>query len=550
MTLSPFAGKPAPNSILVNVPRLVAAYFALTPDPSVAAQRVSFGTSGHRGSALNGSFNEAHILATAQAICTLRAEQGITGPLYVGIDTHALSEPALVTTLEVLAANGVTTCIDASGGYSPTPVISHAILTYNRARQTGLADGIVVTPSHNPPGDGGYKYNPTHGGPADTSLTAKIEQLANQHLQDGCKNVKRISYARALQVDTTKRVDFLSPYLDDLKNVVDMAAIRSAKVKLGVDPMGGASIGCWAPMADRYGLDLEIVNDTVDATFRFMTVDHDGKIRMDCSSPYAMASLIGLKDRFDVAFGNDADSDRHGIVTRSVGLMNPNHYLAVAIDYLFQNRSGWRQDAAIGKTLVSSSLIDRVAADLGRKLVEVPVGFKWFVDGLLDGSFGFGGEESAGASFVRLDGTTWTTDKDGILLDLLAAEITAKTGRDPGEHYRRLVERHGEPVYARIDAPASPEQKSVLKKLAPENVTASSLAGDPITQIATRAAGNNAEIGGLKVSTAQGWFAARPSGTENVYKIYAESFRGREHLARVQEEARAIVSAALAKAGV
>ncbi|HMA95206.1 MAG TPA: phosphoglucomutase (alpha-D-glucose-1,6-bisphosphate-dependent) [Polyangiaceae bacterium] len=550
MTLSPFAGKPAPNSILVNVPRLVAAYFALTPDPSVAAQRVSFGTSGHRGSALNGSFNEAHILATAQAICTLRAEQGITGPLYVGIDTHALSEPALVTTLEVLAANGVTTCIDASGGYSPTPVISHAILTYNRGRQTALADGIVVTPSHNPPGDGGYKYNPTHGGPADTSLTAKIEQLANQHLQDGCKNVKRISYARALQADTTKRVDFLSPYLDDLKNVVDMAAIRSAKVKLGVDPMGGASIGCWAPMADRYGLDLEIVNDTVDATFRFMTVDHDGKIRMDCSSPYAMASLIGLKDRFDVAFGNDADSDRHGIVTRSVGLMNPNHYLAVAIDYLFRNRSGWRQDAAIGKTLVSSSLIDRVAADLGRKLVEVPVGFKWFVDGLLDGSFGFGGEESAGASFLRLDGTTWTTDKDGILLDLLAAEITAKTGRDPGEHYRRLVERHGEPVYARIDAPASPAQKSVLKKLAPENVTASSLAGDPITQISTRAAGNNAEIGGLKVSTAQGWFAARPSGTENVYKIYAESFRGHEHLARVQEEARAIVSAALAKAGV
>lgn len=550
MTLSPLAGKPAPNSILVNVPRLVAVYFATSPDPSIAAQRVSFGTSGHRGSALNGSFNEAHILATAQAICTLRAELGITGPLYVGIDTHALSEPALVTTLEVLAANGVTTLIDAGGGYSPTPVVSHAILTYNRGRKDALADGIVVTPSHNPPGDGGYKYNPTHGGPADTSLTAKIERLANQHLQDGCKNVKRISYARALQADTTQRVDFLSPYLDDLKNVVDMAAIRAAKVKLGVDPMGGASIGCWAPMADRYGLDLEIVNDAVDATFRFMTVDHDGKIRMDCSSPYAMASLIGLKDRFDVAFGNDADSDRHGIVTRSVGLMNPNHYLAVAIDYLFRNRSGWRKDAAIGKTLVSSSLIDRVAADLGRKLNEVPVGFKWFVDGLLDGSFGFGGEESAGASFLRLDGTTWTTDKDGILLDLLAAEITAKTGRDPGEHYRRLVERHGEPVYARIDAPASPEQKSVLKKLAPENVTASSLAGDPITQVATRAPGNNAEIGGLKVSTAQGWFAARPSGTENVYKIYAESFRGREHLAQIQEEARAIVSSALAKAGV
>jgi len=550
MTLSNLAGKVAPSSILVNVPRLISAYFVQSPDPSVAAQRVAFGTSGHRGTSLDASFNEAHILATAQAVCTLRAELGINGPLYVGIDTHALSEPALITTLEVLAANGVTTCIDAKGGYTPTPVISHAIITYNRGRKSGLADGIVVTPSHNPPADGGYKYNPPHGGPADTNLTARIEQLANQHLVEGCVNVRRMPYAKALLADTTKRVDMIGPYVDDLKNVIDMAAIRDKKVKLGVDPMGGASIGCWAPIAEKYGLDLTVVNPEVDPTFRFMTVDHDGKIRMDCSSPYAMASLIGLKDRFDVAFGNDADSDRHGIVTPSVGLMNPNHYLAVAIDYLFRNRKGWRADAAIGKTLVSSSLIDRVAADLGRRLSEVPVGFKWFVDGLIDGSYGFGGEESAGASFLRLDGTTWTTDKDGIIMDLLAGEIIAKTGKDPGEHYKALVARHGEPVYARIDAPATPAQKAVLKKLAPENITASTLAGDAITQIMTRAPGNNAEIGGLKVATAQGWFAARPSGTENVYKIYAESFRGSEHLALLQEEARAIVSAAFAQAKV
>jgi phosphoglucomutase len=550
MTIHSLAGQPAPSSILVNVPRLISAYFANTPDPSVAAQRVAFGTSGHRGTSLDTSFNEAHILATAQAICTLRAELGITGPLYVGIDTHALSEPALVSTLEVLAANGVTTCIDANFGYTPTPVISHAIITYNRGRTEGLADGIVVTPSHNPPGDGGYKYNPPHGGPADANLTSRIEQLANQHLIEGCKNVKRVSYAKALAAATTKRVDMIGPYVADLENVIDMKAIASSKIKLGVDPMGGASIGCWAPIVERYGIDLTIVNPEVDPTFRFMTVDHDGKIRMDCSSPYAMASLIRLKDGFDVAFGNDADSDRHGIVTRSVGLMNPNHYLAVAIDYLFRNRQGWKADAAIGKTLVSSSLIDRVAADLGRKLCEVPVGFKWFVDGLIDGSYGFGGEESAGASFLRLDGTTWTTDKDGIILDLLAAEITAKTGKDPGEHYRALIARHGEPVYARIDAPATPAQKAVLKKLAPENITASTLAGDAITQVMTRAPGNNAEIGGLKVATAQGWFAARPSGTENVYKIYAESFRGKEHLGLLQEEARAIVSAAFAQAKV
>jgi phosphoglucomutase len=550
MTLHSLAGQPAPSSILVNVPRLISAYFSQTPDPAIAAQRVAFGTSGHRGTSLDTSFNEAHILATAQAICTLRAELGITGPLYVGIDTHALSEPALVTTLEVLAANGVTTCIDARDGYTPTPVISHAIITYNRGRKEGLADGIVVTPSHNPPGDGGYKYNPPHGGPADTNLTSRIETLANRHLTEGCKNVRRMPYAKALAAETTKRVDTIGPYVNDLENVIDMDAIRTAKIKIGCDPMGGASIGCWAPIVEKYGLDLTVVNPEVDPTFRFMTVDRDGKIRMDCSSPYAMAGLIKLKDRFDVAFGNDADSDRHGIVTRSIGLMNPNHYLAVAIDYLFRNRKGWRSDAAIGKTLVSSSLIDRVAADLGRKLSEVPVGFKWFVDGLIDGSYGFGGEESAGASFLRKDGTTWTTDKDGIILDLLAAEITAKTGKDPGEHYKALIGRHGEPVYARIDAPATPAQKAVLKKLAPENITASTLAGDAITQVMTRAPGNNAEIGGLKVATAQGWFAARPSGTENVYKIYAESFRGNEHLGQLQEEARAIVSAAFAQAKV
>ncbi|HEY5955703.1 MAG TPA: phosphoglucomutase (alpha-D-glucose-1,6-bisphosphate-dependent) [Polyangiaceae bacterium] len=550
MSLHPLAGSPAPASVLVNLPRLITAYFAQVPDPAVAAQRVAFGTSGHRGSSLDSSFNEAHILATAQAICTIRSSNGVSGPLYVGIDTHALSEPALVTTLEVLAANGVTALIAPSGGYTPTPVVSHAILVHNRGKTTGLADGVVVTPSHNPPRDGGYKYNPTHGGPAAGDLTSKIEMLANQHLENGCKDVKRIPYARARAAATTVEVDFLSPYIADLANVIDMAAIRDAKVKLGADPMGGSSVGVWGPIAERYGLDLEVVNDAVDATFRFMTLDHDGKIRMDCSSPYAMASLIRQQARFQVAFGNDADADRHGIVTRSAGLMNPNHYLAVAINYLFRNRPGWPGQAAIGKTLVSSSLIDRVAADLGRTLCEVPVGFKWFVDGLIDGSFGFGGEESAGASFLRRDGTVWTTDKDGILLCLLAAEMTAKTGRDPGEHYSDLIARHGEPVYARIDAPATREQKAVLMQLAPESITAASLAGDPITQIATRAPGNNAAIGGLKVSTQQGWFAARPSGTENVYKIYAESFRGREHLAQIQEQARAIVGAALAKAGV
>ncbi len=550
MSPHPLAGRTPPQSLLINVPRLVAAYYSSVPDPQIPSQRVSFGTSGHRGSALDCAFNERHILATAQAICTVRGEDGITGPVFVGIDTHALSEPALITTLEVLAANGVTVCIDADSGYTPTPVISHAILRHNLGRASGLADGIVITPSHNPPRDGGYKYNPPSGGPADTELTARIELLANQHLADNCVNVKRWTYARALAASTTLRHDYVTPYVEDLGQVLDLDAVKSAGVRIGADPMGGAAVGYYGPIAERYGLKLELVNPAVDPTFRFMTVDHDGKIRMDCSSPSAMASLIGLKARYDVAFGNDADADRHGIVTPSVGLMNPNHYLAVAIDYLFGSRDGWRKDAAVGKTLVSSSLIDRVAASLGRRLAEVPVGFKWFVPGLLDGSFGFGGEESAGASFLRRDGSTWTTDKDGLLLCLLAAEITAKTGKDPGEHYRALVARHGEPVYARIDAPASREQKAVLQRLSPEDIKASQLAGDPITAVLTRAPGNDAPIGGLKVTTAEGWFAARPSGTEDVYKIYAESFRGAEHLARLQDEAKAIVSAALKQAGV
>jgi phosphoglucomutase len=550
MTTHPLAGQSAPDSVLVNVPRLVSAYYALTPDPEVEAQRVAFGTSGHRGCSLAQSFNEQHILATAQAICTMRAEQGITGPLYVGIDTHALSEPALATTLEVLAANEVQTHIDAESGYTPTPVISHAILTYNRGRHGGLADGIVITPSHNPPRDGGYKYNPPHGGPADTLITARIEALANQHLAEGCRGVRRMAYPKALRAETTLRTDLLGPYIADLALVLDMDVIRSSGVRIGVDPLGGSSIGCWDPIAEAYGISIHVVNRSVDPTFRFMPLDHDGKIRMDCSSRFAMAGLIKYSGDFDVAFGNDADADRHGIVTPSVGLLNPNHYLAVAIDYLFRHRSGWSAQAAVGKTLVSSSLIDRVTRSLGRTLREVPVGFKWFVDGLRDGSLGFGGEESAGASFLRRDGTTWTTDKDGILLGLLAAEITARTGRDPGEHYRALVAQHGEPVYARIDAPATPAQKTVLKKLSPQSITASSLAGDAITQILTEAPGNGASIGGLKVSTAEGWFAARPSGTENVYKIYAESFRGPDHLATIQEEARAIVSAALGQAHV
>jgi len=545
MSVNARAGKPADPSMLVNVPRLVTAYFVEQPDPSVKDQRVAFGTSGHRGSALHRSFNEVHILATTQAICLYRSANGITGPLFLGIDTHALSEPALASALEVLAANEVTVMIDAAGGYTPTPVISHAILTYNRDRTTGLADGIVVTPSHNPPEDGGFKYNPPNGGPADTNVTGWIEQKANEILAAECRDVKRIPYARARAAATTRSHDFVRAYVADLEQVVDMAAIKAGGLKIGADPMGGAGVAYWAPIAERYGIDVTVVNPAVDPTFRFMTCDWDGKIRMDCSSPYAMTSLIGLKDRFDIAFGNDTDHDRHGIVTRSVGLMNPNHYLAVAINYLFQNRPKWRPDAGVGKTLVSSSMIDRVAAKLGRRLDEVPVGFKWFVDGLVDGSLGFGGEESAGASFLRRDGRVWTTDKDGIIMDLLAAEITAKTGRDPGELYKDLTKEFGDPVYERIDAPATPSEKDVLKKLSPQQIRASELAGEKITQTMSNAPGNGAAIGGIKVVAASGWFAARPSGTENVYKIYAESFRGRDHLVRIQEEARAIVSDAL-----
>jgi phosphoglucomutase len=544
MPQHPLAGQPAPDSILENIPRLVALYYSLRPDPDDPAQRVAFGTSGHRGSARDGSFNEAHILAIAQAVCAYRSGQGIDGPLFLGIDTHALSEPALISAVEVFAANGVELMLDAAGGFTPTPVISHAILGWNRGRTSGLADGVVVTPSHNPPGDGGFKYNPPHGGPADTDATGWIERRANELLAMP-DSVKRLPWARAVKAGNVHRHDFVTPYVDDLAAVIDMDAIRAAGVHIGADPMGGSGVAYWTPIAERYGLDLEVVNRTVDPSFRFMRVDRDGKIRMDCSSPAAMAGLIGLKDRFDIAFGNDTDFDRHGIVTPSVGLMNPNHYLSVAIAYLFRERGDWPASAAIGKTLVSSGMIDRVARDLGRRLCEVPVGFKWFVDGLLDGSFGFGGEESAGASFLRRDGGVWTTDKDGIILNLLAAEITARTGRDPGEHYAELERRFGAPVYERIDAPATPKEKAVLKNLSPEQVTATELAGEAITDRLTRAPGNGAAIGGLKVVAANGWFAARPSGTENVYKIYAESFLGAAHLARIQDEARDIVRQAL-----
>jgi phosphoglucomutase len=541
----PLAGKPAPRSILVDVPRLVSAYYIDAPDPTIEAQRVAFGTSGHRGSSLKTAFNEAHILAVTQSVCLYRRQQGIDGPLFLGKDTHALSEPAFVTALEVLTANGVVVMIDAAGGYTPTPVISHAILGYNRGRTSHLADGIVITPSHNPPEDGGIKYNPPDGGPADTDVTSWMEKAANQLLAERNREVRRTPFRLALASATVHRHDFIGPYVDDLRQVIDVDAIATAGLRLGVDPMGGAAVHYWAPIAERLGLSIDVVNDVVDPTFGFMTVDKDGRIRMDCSSPFAMAGLIGLKDRYDVAFGNDTDCDRHGIVTPSAGLMNPNHYLAVAIWYLFQNRPGWRADAAIGKTLVSSSLIDRVARQLGRRLAEVPVGFKWFVPGLLDGSFGFGGEESAGASFLRRDGGVWTTDKDGVILDLLAAEITARQGRDPGEIYRELTAQLGDPVYERMDAPATPAEKAILKKLSPELVSARQLAGEPITAKLTRAPGNDAPIGGLKVVAENGWFAARPSGTEDVYKIYAESFRGRDHLQRIQEEAQAMVSAAL-----
>lgn len=550
MSLHPMAGKPAPYEMLVNVPRLISAYYTREPDPADPAQRVAFGTSGHRGSSFRDSFNEAHILAISQAICEYRQAQGITGPLFIGMDTHALSEPALASAIEVFAGNEQEIMVDANYGYTPTPAISHAILTYNRGRTTGLADGVVITPSHNPPDDGGFKYNPPSAGPADTLTTRAMQARANEILKNEAREVKRISLARAMKAETTHLYDYITPYVTDLRNVIDIPAIQASGLKIGVDPMGGASVDYWQPIAEMYGLNLEVVNPRVDPTFSFMTVDKDGKIRMDCSSPYAMASLIVLKDRFDIAFGNDTDADRHGIVTPSVGLMNPNHYLSVAIWYLYQHRPGWRPDAAVGKTLVSSSMIDRVAAHLGRRLAEVPVGFKWFVDGLIDGSFGFGGEESAGASFLRHDGTVWTTDKDGIILDLLAAEITAVTGRDPGLHYRALTEQFGDPVYERSDVVATPAQKAALERLSPEMVAAQDLAGEKIIAKLTTAPFNDAPIGGLKVVTENGWFAARPSGTEDIYKIYAESFRGSDHLQQIFSEAQAIVAAAFKEAGL
>jgi phosphoglucomutase len=528
--------------MLVNVPRLVTAYYVEHPDPSVAAERVAFGTSGHRGSAFTRSFNEAHILAITQAICSYRQAQRIDGPLFMGMDTHALSEPAFASALEVLAANGVDVMIERSGGYTPTPVVSHAILRYNRGRQSGLADGIVITPSHNPPEDGGFKYSPPTGGPADTSVTGWIAQTANALLADDLRAVRRVPVDRARRAATTHLYDFMTPYVDDLASVIDVEAIRRAGVSIGVDPLGGASVHYWQPIAERYGLAMTVVNDAVDPTFRFMTVDWDGKIRTDCSSPFAMVPLVTLRDRFDVAFGNDADADRHGIVTPTAGLMDPNHYLAVAISYLFTHRPRWSAGAAVGKTVVSSGIIDRVAGRLGRRVLEVPVGFKWFVDGLLHGTLGFGGEESAGASCLRIDGTTWTTDKDGIVLGLLAAEITATLGMDPGARYVELTSELGAPVYERIDAPATAEQKRVLLQLTPHQIDASELAGEPVREVLTTAPGNGESIGGVKVVAEDGWFAVRPSGTEDVYKLYAESFRDRTHLEQIQAEAKSLVT--------
>ncbi|WP_329348126.1 phosphoglucomutase (alpha-D-glucose-1,6-bisphosphate-dependent) [Streptomyces sp. NBC_01261] len=539
------AGEQARAEDLVDVARLVTAYYALHPDPAEPGQRVAFGTSGHRGSSLATAFNEDHIAATSQAICEYRADQGTDGPLFIGADTHALSEPAKVTALEVFAANEVTVLIDTADGYTPTPAVSHAILAHNRGRTSGLADGVVVTPSHNPPGDGGFKYNPPNGGPAGSEATSWIQDRANEIIASGMKDVRRIPYTRALAAPGTGRYDFLGTYVADLPSVLDLDAIRTAGVRIGADPLGGASVAYWGRIAEVHRLDLTVVNPLTDPTWRFMTLDWDGKIRMDCSSPYAMASLIAQRDRFDIATGNDADSDRHGIVTPDAGLMNPNHYLAAAIAYLYAHREQWPADAGVGKTLVSSSMIDRVAADLGRRLVEVPVGFKWFVDGLVDGSLGFGGEESAGASFLRRDGSVWTTDKDGIILALLASEITAVTGKTPSQHYAALTDRFGSPAYARIDAPASREDKALLAKLSPAQVTADTLAGEPVTGVLTEAPGNGAALGGIKVTTANAWFAARPSGTEDVYKIYAESFLGPDHLGQVQEEAKAVVGAAL-----
>jgi phosphoglucomutase len=546
MPNSPLAGLTAPQSLLVNLPRLVTAYYSLQPDPAESTQRVAFGTSGHRGNAFKASFNEQHVLAVTQAICMYREKNGITGPLFLGIDTHALSEPAGATALEVLAANGVQVMLAVNDDYTPTPAVSHAILVYNKGRTTGLADGILMTPSHNPPEDGGYKYNPTNGGPADSDITGWIEKAANEILQNKLRGVKRMPYAQALKASTTHRHDYLGNYVADLANVIDMDAIRGAGVRMGVDPLGGAGVHYWARIAEKYQLNLSVVSEQVDATFRFMSVDWDGRIRMDPSSKSAMASLIGLKDQYGIAFACDTDHDRHGIVTKSGGLMQPNHYLAVCIDYLFQNRPGWSAQAGVGKTLVSSSMIDRVAARLGRKLYEVPVGFKWFAAGLCDGSLGFGGEESAGASFLRRDGSVWTTDKDGLIPALLSAEIIARTGDDPHQAYQKLTQAFGTPAYDRIDAPATPEQKKKLGKLTPQQITSAELAGEAITQVQTTAPGNGASLGGLKVSTANGWFAARPSGTENIYKIYAESFHGEEHLRRITQEAQGIVDKALA----
>jgi phosphoglucomutase len=548
MKVSPCAGKPAEASMLVNVPRLITAYYAEAPDPSVPEQRVAFGTSGHRGSSFDKAFNERHILAITHAICLYREQKKIDGPLFLGMDTHALSVPALASALEVLAANSVEVMIAQGDEYTPTPAVSHAILTYNHGRKTGLADGIVITPSHNPPHDGGFKYNPPNGGPAESAITAWIEAKANEFLENGLRGLKRIPFDRALRAPTTHRHDYLNAYINDLANVLDMDAIRGAKIDLGVDPLGGAGVHYWGPIAERYRLNLTVVNKVVDPTFRFMTVDWDGQIRMDPSSPYAMQRLIGMKDHFDLSFACDTDHDRHGIVTRSAGLLAPNHYLSVAIFYLFQHRPKWRKETAVGKTVVCSQMIDRVAAKLHRKLYETPVGFKWFVDGLLDGSLGFGGEESAGASFIRLDGSVWTTDKDGIVPALLSAEITARMERDPGEIYRELTREFGEPLYDRVEASATPEQKAILEKLSAQQVKIKNLAGERIKTTFTHAPGNGAAIGGLKVMAESGWFAARPSGTEDIYKIYAESFRGPDHLHLILEEAQAIVSDTLAVA--
>jgi len=540
--ISPLAGKPAPQSSLVNVPRLMTAYFALVPDPAIKSQRVTFGTSGHRGSAFATAFNEAHILAITQAVCLYRQQAGITGPLFLGMDTHPLSEAAFASAVEVLAANGVETIIDEHDGYTPTPVISHAILTYNRDRSDGLADGIVISPSHNPPEDGGFKYNPTNGGPADKDVTGWIEKTANALIEAGLSGVKRIPYARARKTACVHAHDYITPYVADLANIVDMDAIRASGVRIGIDPLGGAAVHYWQPLIERYKLNASIVNETVDQTFRFMTVDWDGNIRMDCSSPYAMASLIALRDKFDIAFANDTDADRHGIVTPSGGLMNPNYFLASAIAYLTANRPEWSPAGAIGKTAVSSGMIDRVVAKQGRKLVEVPVGFKWFSAGLIDGSLVFGGEESAGASFVRRDGSVWTTDKDGLIMGLLAAEMTARTGQDPNQYYNAVTDGLGTSYYERIDAPATAAQKAVLSNLNPDEITATMLADEPMTAKLTRAPGNDQAIGGIKVTSENGWFAARPSGTEDVYKIYAESFRSKEHLAQIQQDAQAILA--------